>query len=165
MNEEHLITYLNDHLAGSAAAVELAQHARNSNLGTPLGAYLYTFLGEIEADRAVLRDLLERLGGETNAVKTAVGWFAEKAARLKLNHPLQSYTAFVRMEELEGLLLGVRGKLALWQALEHTVATDPRLNHADFTALGRRAEEQLAKIEQHRLEAARTAFLSDAPPS
>ena len=158
MNEENLKTYLNDHLAGSAAAVELARHARSSNPDTPLGAYLHTFLEEVGEDRAVVKDLLERLGGGTNAVKTAVGWVAEKAAQLKLNHPLQSYTAFIRMEELEGLLLGVRGKLALWRALEHTVAADPRLNHIDFTVLARRAEAQLAKIEQHRLEAAREAF-------
>lgn len=165
MNEENLKTYLNDHLAGSEAAVELAQHARNSNPDTPLGAYLDTFLDEIEEDRAVVRDLLKRLGGGTNPVKTAVGWLGEKAARLKLNHPLQSYTAFIRMEELEGLLLGVRGKLALWQALEHTVASDPRLNHVDFTVLARRAEEQLSEIERHRLEAAREAFSSGAPPA
>lgn len=158
MNEENLKAYLNDHLAGSEGAVELARHARSSNPDTPLGAYLDTFLTEIEEDRAVVRDLLERLGGGTNAVKTAVGWVAEKAARLKLNHPLQSYTAFVRMEELEGLLLGVRGKLALWHALEHTVASDPRFDGFDFTRLAERAEGQLREIERHRLEAAREAF-------
>ncbi len=159
---EHLITYLNDHLAGSAAAVELAQHARNSNPDTPLGAYLHTFLSEIEEDQAVVRDLLERVGGGTNAVKTAVGWFAEKAARLKLNHPLQSYTAFVRMEELEGLLLGVRGKLALWHALKE-ITPEPRFDGVDFTRLAERTEGQLSEIERHRLEAAREAFLADRP--
>ena len=90
MNEENLKSYLNDHLAGSEGAVELAQHVRNNNPDTPLGAYLDTFLTEIEEDRAVVRNLLERLCGGTNAAKTAMGWFAEKAARLKLNHPLQS---------------------------------------------------------------------------
>lgn len=162
MNEENLKTYLNDHLAGSEGAVELARHARNSNPDTPLGAYLDTFLVEIEEDRAVVRDLLERLGGGTNAVKTAVGWVAEKASRLKLNHPLQSYTAFIRMEELEGLLLGVRGKLALWHALKE-VASDPHFAGVDFTRLAERAEHQLSEIERHRLEAAREAFLADTP--
>ncbi|CAA9560002.1 MAG: hypothetical protein AVDCRST_MAG86-706 [uncultured Truepera sp.] len=165
MNEENLKSYLNDHLAGSTAAVELAQHAQDSNPDTPLGAYLYTFLEEVEEDRGVVKDLLERLGGGTNPVKTAVGWFAEKAARLKLNHPLQSYTAFVRMEELEGLLLGVRGKLALWHALEYTVASDPHFDGFDFIGLAKRAEGQLSEIERHRLEAAREAFLPDAPPA
>jgi len=163
MNEENLKTYLNDHLAGSEGAVELAQHARNSDPDTPLGAFFHTFLVEIEEDRAILRDLLERLGGGTNAAKTAVGWFGEKAARLKLNHPLQDYTAFVRMEELEGLLLGVRGKLALWHALGATVASDPRLGHVDFAVLAERAERQLGEIERHRLEAAREAFVSGTP--
>jgi len=40
MNDESLSTYLNDHLAGSAAGKELAEQCATSNLGTPLGTLM-----------------------------------------------------------------------------------------------------------------------------
>ncbi len=159
MNEENLKTYLNDHLAGSEAAVQLAEHCRKSNMDAPLGAYLATFLSEVEVERALPKNVLTLLGGGVNPTKTALGWLGEKAARLKLNHPLQSYTALVRMEELEGLLLGVRGKLALWHALIETGTSDPRFDHLNLEVLAQQAQKQLDTIEHHRLEAAREAFL------
>lgn len=62
------------------------------------------------------------------------------------------------------MLLGVRGKLALWTALGATVAADARFGDIDFDELARKAEQQLDELEQHRLAAARDAF-SPRPPT
>jgi hypothetical protein len=65
--------------------------------------------------------------------------------------------------ELEGLVLGVTGKRALWIALHGIAETEPRLRRFDFDGLRRRAEEQLAGLERLRLEAARLALGVDSP--
>ncbi len=164
MNDESLKTYLNDHLAGSAAGKELAEQCAASNPGTPLGAFMRGLASKIESEQETVKDLLEHLGGEVNPVKSVAGWFSEKASRLKLNNPLQTYTALDRLEQVEGILLGVRGKLALWTALGATVATDARFSDIDFDELGRRAEQQLDELERYRLAAAHEAF-SPGPPT
>lgn len=158
MNESHLTIYLSDHLAGSEAAVALAQRCRDANPDTPVAAYLGTFLDELGGERALLMGLLERCGGEANTPKRALGWLGEKVARLKLDAPLGNRGALSRFEALEALLLGVRGKLALWHALRATVADDPRLHHLNLGVLIGQAERQLEVLEGYRLEAAREAF-------
>ena len=158
MNEASLRTYLNDHLAGSAAGRELAEQCAASNPGTPLGAFMRGLASKIDNEQEIVKDLLERLGGEVNPVKSVTGWLGEKASRLKLNNPLQTYLALDRLEQIEGILLGVRGKLALWTALEATVATDARFGDIDFDELSKNADQQLAELELYRLAAARDAF-------
>jgi hypothetical protein len=46
-----LAIYLNDHLAGATAGLELARRARGSNRDTELGEFLERLTGEIEEDR------------------------------------------------------------------------------------------------------------------
>ena len=46
-----------------------------------------------------------------------MGWTGEKLGRLKLNGQLLGYSPLSRLIELEGLMLGIAGKLAMWIAL------------------------------------------------
>ena len=55
------------------------------------------------------------------------------------------------MVELEGLYLGITGKLEMWIALERGLGD--RVSGVDFAELRGRAERQLAEVEEHRLEA------------
>ncbi len=50
-------------------------------------------------------------------------------------------------------MLGATGKRALWRALREV--DDESLRSIDLVSLERRADAQLAELEQHRLEAAR----------
>lgn len=164
MNAEPLKTYLNDHLAGSAAGKELAEQCLASNSETLLINFLQGLVTAIEDEQEVVKDLIKRLGGEANPVKVATGWLGEKVSRLKLNNPLQTHTALNRLEQLEALLLGVRGKLALWAALSATLGADAHFSDVDFNELSWKAEQQLDELEQFRLAAARDAFFSiDGP--
>ncbi len=151
-----LATYLNDHLAGSTAGLELARRARGSNEGTPLGDYLAEVAAEIEEDRETLGEVMQAVGAGRDKVKVAAAWAGEKAGRLKLNGRLLSYSPLSRLVELEGLALGVTGKLALWRLLRELA--DPRLAGFDFDALIARAERQQEGLEQRRLEAGRLAL-------
>lgn len=151
-----LATYLNDHLAGSTAGVELARRARGSNEGSELGAFLATLTAEIEEDRETLGEVMEAVGAGRDRVKVTAAWAGEKVGRLKLNGRLLGYSPLSRLVELEGLALGVTGKLALWRLLRELA--DPRLARFDFDALIARAERQRDGLEQRRLEAGRLAL-------
>ena len=138
MKNEPLTTYLNDHLAGATMGKELVESCLASNAENPLGDFLAQLLSDIGEERGVLKGVLERLGSRTNPVKKAVTWLGEKASRVKLGGAAGTYSDLNRLEELELLLLGVRGKPALWQALE--AVADERLRDVDFATLSARAQ-------------------------
>jgi hypothetical protein len=61
------------------------------------------------------------------------------------------------------LALGVEGKLALWQALRHTLGADPRLEGIDLGDLISRARSQRRRLEGVRMRAAEAALVSGSP--
>jgi hypothetical protein len=146
--------YLNDHLAGATGGVELARRLRASNRDDAVfGATLSRVCAEIEADRAVLEQVIERLGYTRSKVKPAAAWVAEKLGRLKLNGQLRGYSPLSRLIELEGLLIGITGKIGLWQTLTE-LGVDEDLD-ADLERLAARAAAQRAAIDDlHRIAAA-----------
>ena len=109
----NFVPTVGDHLAGSVAGRELAERCLTSNAESPFGNFLRDFLTEIEEEQAVLKTLLGRLDGRENPLKTAAAWLGEKAGRVKFNDRLVRYSDLSRLEELEGLVMGVRSKLAL----------------------------------------------------
>jgi hypothetical protein len=150
--------YLNDHLAGSAAGRELAKRCLKNNAGNALGRYLHELLPQIEEDQAVLESVLDRLGEPKDRVKPAFAWAVEKVGRLKLNGQLTGYSDLSRLLEVEGLSLGVEGKLSLWATLKELAPSEARLASYDFDAMIERAVHQREVLEEHRREAARIAF-------
>lgn len=153
-----LATYLNDHLAGATAGLELARRSAANNRGSALGPYLADLAQEIDEDRDALLTLMSDLDIGTDRIKVFGGRAVEKLARLKPNGRLLSYSPLSRLLELEGLMLGVRGKLALWEALRAIEAQQPKLAKADLASLIHRAERQLSELERHRLEIASDAL-------
>jgi hypothetical protein len=149
-------TYLNDHYAGSVAAVQLARRAARSNRGTPYGEVLATLADEIDEDRQSLRLIMQRLGIRSDPVKATVAWSAEKLGRLKLNGQLTGYSPLSRLEELEILSLGVEGKLGMWRALARAV--DHGVPEAELEPLIKRALSQRRRLERQRLDAAPEAL-------
>jgi hypothetical protein len=153
-----LATYLNDHLAGATAGRELARRAAANNRGSELGRFLDGLATDIDRDRDSLIGVMHALDIGIDCVKLLGGWAAEKIGRLKPNGKLVGYSPLSRLLELEGLTLGVRGKLALWQALGEIEANEPALASIDLERLIERAERQLAAIEPHRLKIVQAAL-------
>lgn len=154
---EPLDSYLNDHLAGSAAAVELVERIRDNNEGTALAAHMEGLLAEIEQDRDTLGAVMERLGVVRSAPKQAAGKVLEALSRLRLNEHVTGGEAVTLLMELETLSLGIEGKLSLWRALSEVKAR-PELADVDLAALATRAVSQRAGVERFRLEAAAAAL-------
>src|ERR1043166_1140662 len=105
-----LITYLNDHLAGSVAAVELLNHLIAGTQDTRLRQFLMDLLNEIEEDQRVLQELLKQLGGEESTIRKAGAWILEKLSRLKFPSDEKEDHGFGVFEALEGLAWGTAGK-------------------------------------------------------
>jgi len=158
LGSDLLAIYLNDHLTGASAGLDLARRAQGSNPGTPLGHFLAGLAVEIESDKQELERIMERLDVGRDRVKLAAGWAAEKAGRLKLNGRLTSYSPLSRLLELEGLLLGVAGKRAAWLALLELAPGEPRLDEAQLRWLVSRADTQLGELHEHHTDAAGEAL-------
>jgi hypothetical protein len=155
-----LKTYLQDHHAGSTTGLELARRAARSNADDPAyGPELARIATEIDEDRETLERLMDHLGTAPHRIKDLGAWAFEKLGRLKPNNSLLSYSPLSRVVELEGLALGVTGKLALWRALREVLGDAE--GEFDFVALAARAEDQQRRLEGLRLKAVAEALAAD----
>lgn len=152
-----LATYLHDHLAGSAGALDLLRSMREEHAGTALGALAAQIAAEIEGEREVLEAIAERIGPASHGIKEAAAWVAGKASRVKLR---QQEDALGTFESLEALALGIHGKTRLWRVLLLVREHDARLRDVDLEGLLAQAERQHAAVEDHRLEMARRLFIA-----
>jgi hypothetical protein len=157
-SDEQLGVYLNDHLAGAAAGIELAGKLHDNNQGNELGNLTAALRRDIEQDRAELEELMGRLEIQRHPVKEAAGWALEKLSRLRLNPALTGSAELTRLLETEALSLGIEGKLRMWLALQAAASNDPRLAGTDFDRLIERARGQRRALEPHRVAAALAAF-------
>lgn len=155
MANDALATYVEDHLAGAAAGVELLEALCAQHQGEPTGTLAGRLLPEVEADRRTLERIARALDAGS-VLKEAGAWLAEKVSRLKLHRDAKGVLG--TFEALEAMSLGVLGKRALWRALAVAAATDPRLAGIDFDGLAASAERQHALLEEERLRAAAAAL-------
>jgi hypothetical protein len=159
VSKDSLAVYLNDHLAGSVAAIELVTKVRSDNEGTPLGDVLGRLLVDVEEDRASLESLIGRLGVAGSSVKRAGATVVEKLGRLRFHERVTGSGALSRLMEMETLSLGIEGKLGLWKALLEVAPSSPELEATDLTGLADRARRQLDGLEPLRRAAAREALV------
>jgi uncharacterized protein YfiM (DUF2279 family) len=158
LDRKRLSIYMNDHLAGSTAGLELAKRTRGANAGTEYGEPLERIAREIEEDRETLIGLMSSLGIKRDHPKVAAGWVAEKFGRLKPNGQITGYSPLSRLVELEGLAIGITGKRSLWDALLEAASEDDRLDAEELRRLSDRAEAQRQEVWQLRQRAAREAL-------
>ena|ERR1700730_9817456 len=153
---DNLTAYLNDHLAGSVAALELIDDLINASDDVSLKQFLASLKREIESDQKVLEQLIEGAGESEGVVRKAAAWVSEKAARAKFKIAGEDFGGLGLVQALEMLALGIRGKELLWRSV--AVSNWPTARDVDLAKLERRAVEQQKRVEEKRLEAARAAF-------
>lgn len=153
-----LLTYLKDHLAGAKFAVDLLAVVRDTHPNRDLGRFASEMLHEVDEDRDVLRDLIAKMdSGRSASAKEVLGWAGGVLARMKFRHRIARKPG--TLETLEVVSLGVLGKRALWTALSQASTADPNLHDVDYEHLAQRAESQYTRIEERRLDAARTDLI------
>jgi hypothetical protein len=158
MANEHIATYLNDHLAGSVVALELLDHLESSHSETELGAFFRQLRGDIAADQDELQSLMERLEIAESRTRKASAWLAEKMTALKLRFDDPQDGPLRLFESLEALSLGIEGKRSLWIALMSASEKSSSLRILDYERLTQRAQEQRDRVETRRIETARKAL-------
>jgi hypothetical protein len=152
--------YLNDHLAGAAAGIQLAERCRDRDPESELGHVLQTLLIEIRHDREVLERVIRVLGGSPNTIKRATALGAERMSSLRMSLPVigPGSRESARLEEIEVLSLGIEGKRLMWAALAQLSSTDERLSEFPFPDLKRQARSQRDRLERFRLRLAAEAL-------
>src|SRR3954454_13372004 len=131
MSDKHLTVYLNDHLAGAVTAIELLQSIEKAHGGTPLARSVAGLRAEILADRRELEGIIKRLAGSVSTPRKIVGWFAEKAAEIKLRMDDPAGGPLRLLESLEIVAVGIDGKRALWRSLASVAEHTPVLRETD----------------------------------
>jgi hypothetical protein len=162
MSRKHLAVYLKDHLAGSAAGLEILEHIEAAHGVGRIAEITTRIRREIEGERKVLTGLLDSLDSSTSVPRRVAGWMSEKALELKLIADDPGNGALRLFEASEAIKLGVHGKLGLWKALAANAQQIPELAAVDYEPLIRQAEEQETLLEILRLEASRAAFAESA---
>jgi hypothetical protein len=155
MAQEFLSTYLNDHLAGAQAALEiigLLRKLRDGEVWQGIEA-------EIREDRRELEHLMTATASAPSTVRRAAAWTVEKLAELKMHVDDPSAGANLRrLELIEALAIGVDGKQALWAALQRVSERTSALESVDYPRLIARAKSQRQMVEKERLDAAAEAL-------
>ena len=158
MADEHIATYLNDHLAGSVVAIELLEHLEQAHAGSVLGSIFAGLRADIEADRKQLESLMTQLNVSQSGTRKVTAWLTEKVTELKLHVDDPAGGALRLLEASEAVALGIEGKLSLWRALAEVAKEEPGFGVVDYERLIERAADQHNRIEEVRLEAAKRAL-------
>ncbi|MGB8353998.1 MAG: hypothetical protein WCD79_08950 [Chthoniobacteraceae bacterium] len=161
MKNDNMSVYLNDHLAGSIAAIDLVDHLIKATAGTALEKFFKDMSAEIQTDQDTLEQLMSHLDIAQSGFRKTSAWLAEKMAMIKLGPDLTKEGNFGIYQAFEGLALGIAGKKKLWQALAQVIGPDSHAGKFDFFHLEKRADEQHENVEKKRMAMAAEALGGD----
>ncbi len=160
MAYQGLEVYLTDHLAGATAGVKLAEMASQEHRSDEHGAFFGELTSEIKADYETLQKLIDEMGVQKSATKTAAAEIGSKMMAPKFTGgDDDELNAFITLETLS---MGVEGKVCMWKALKTIEDAYPTLGGYDLDELISRGESQRRRIEATRLEIAPQALAHTA---
>ncbi|MES2658006.1 MAG: hypothetical protein V4689_05280 [Verrucomicrobiota bacterium] len=152
--DQELTRYLNDHLAGSSGALLLIQELADHHDAPEARGFFLDLKEKVEADRSLLKELLERIGQSPSTLLQVAGGVAARIGGIKLMWEQIEPGKLGLFEALEMLALGVQGKRLLWVALGEITSWFPEWRDIDFAELELQAIQQRDDIELWRIEAA-----------
>ncbi len=144
---ELLAVYVRDHLAGAVGGRDLARRATRTAERPEDVEILRAIARDIGLDLVTLRRCAAALGIPRPRGRELAAAVAERAGRSKLNGQLRGTSPLSSLVEVEGLLLGVTGKLGCWRTLRAAGARRHLPADIDLETLEQRALDQ-----QHTLQ-------------
>ncbi len=162
LDDAALANYLNDHLAGSVAALQLMGRICDEHTECRLGRLMAELRADVEGEQEQLKLLLQSIDKPENPVAQTFAWVGEQISRLKISAGQNDETGVRLFEALEALLLGFTGRLSLWTMLAEVQDVMPL--PFEFRALAARAQEHIVRLEAERVSAGRTALMLAAEP-
>jgi hypothetical protein len=157
-DDRYLAIYMNDQLALGVLWREIARRSARANHGTDAGAAIGRVADAIAEDVETFEQVMQRVGVPKTPAKPMLAMAGERIGRLKLNGHLRGYSPLSRFEELDFLVMGIDGKVVLWENLRDHAGLGARLPDTDFDALIDRARQQRALLEPFHAEAGREAL-------
>lgn len=158
LSRHPLHTYLNDHLAGSVAALELLDHLIETEREPEAREFFVSLQRDIAAHQEVLKDLLRRLDGTESRLRKAGAWISEKIGEIKLRMDEAPGAGLRELEACETLALGLQGQIAMWTALEQIADRVPEVRTVDLASLLERTRALFARVESRRIAAVRKSL-------
>ena len=160
MAYQGLDVYLTDHLAGATAGVNLSRMAAEEHKSDEHGQFFGEIASEIKTDYETLERLLDEMGVERSATKTAAAEIGSKMMAPKFTGgDDDELNAFITLETLS---IGVEGKVCMWKAIATVGDSNATLENYDLGELIARGESQRERIEAKRLELAPQALAHTA---
>ena len=157
MAKDALASYLNDHLAGSAAALELLEKMRAANAGNEVGKTVAELHEAIKQDRASLETIMQTLDVGVSSLRQAGGQVVGKVSRVgirRMGHGRPRSHPVARDRSPGARHRRQDGRLVRFEELPAS-----RLNDVDLDGLIGRARQQRETVEKLRRDAARAAFV------
>lgn len=151
MNNDPLHTYLNDHLAGATAGVDLVTSAAERHDGE-LGEFFAQLADEINGDFNTLTSLIDQWDAHASGAKEALAKIGAGLSDAKFSGESIGDPGFGTFLTLETLSIGVEGKLCMWKALKVVQGDHRELASYDIDTLIERAQSQRDRIEAKRLQ-------------
>jgi len=150
MAYESIEVYLNDHLAGATAGVNLVKQAADRHRTDELGEFFAPLAAEVKADLGTLETLMRDMGVHKSASKTALAEIGSKLAAPKFTAEGAGNQNLGDFVTLETLSIGVEGKRCMWVALKTVADAYPELQALDLDELESRAQHQRERLEDKR---------------
>jgi len=147
-----LSAYLNDHIAGAAAGIQLAERIAKGTDDQGLSALLGRFVDEFREDYDTVERIMDSKGISRDRAKQALALGGEWFGRLKHVTPMlrSGSETLVALEDLELLSLGIEGRTMLLRGLQRIADRVP-LEGLDLATLEERARRQRDELEPFRL--------------
>jgi len=158
MAYESIEVYLNDHLAGATAGVNLVEQAADRHRSDELGEFFAPLAADIKTDHAKLVALIESMNVTKSALKSALAEVGSKLAAPKFTAEGAGNKHLGDFITLETLSIGVEGKRCMWVALRTVASAYPELQALDLDELESRAQDQRNRLEGKRNELAPLAL-------
>lgn len=157
LSTANLSSYLSDHVAGSAAGVELAENLAEDNPGNE---FFEGLVSDIKKDQDTLERVMDKVGASESSIKTTGAVAAQKIGS-GISGAGNSGQAkeLGTLREAELLRMGITGKLCLWLVLQSLSDADERLAGFNLEHLVGRARGQLQGLEEQHPALARKALL------
>jgi len=160
MTKDPLHVYLNDHLAGATAGVDLVTTAAENHEGD-LGEFFVELADGITGDYNTLTSLIDQMNAHASGAKEAFAKIGSEVSAAKFSGETVEDPQFGTFLTLETLSIGVEGKLCMWKALKVVAGEYPELAALDIDTLIERAQSQRDGIEGKRLEVAGSALSAE----
>ncbi|MFI5427898.1 hypothetical protein [Aeromicrobium sp. UC242_57] len=153
-----LAAYLQTHLAGSRAGVDLFSRSAKGQLDHEIGVALDEIRREVADERTQLQQIMSSLDVDENLVRSTAARIGERIARLKPNGSLLHRTPLTDLVEVEALRIAVSGKQAGWESLVAIADLVPQLDLDQLEQLVAQGKLQLERLGELHAVVARRAL-------